>query len=97
MAHPRQYKQAGRDAPRVVITGVGVVSPIGIGNDSFWRNLVAGRSGIGFLRTFPSRELPSNWLPKSSISTRSSTSSTRNSLKLCPAISSWVSRPHRCP
>ncbi len=59
MAHPRHDIQAGRDVPRVVITGVGVVSPIGIGNDSFWQNLIAGRSGIDFLRAFPSRELPS--------------------------------------
>jgi 3-oxoacyl-[acyl-carrier-protein] synthase II len=45
--------------PRVVITGVGVVSPIGIGNDSFWNNLVNGRSGIDFLRAFPNLDVPS--------------------------------------
>jgi 3-oxoacyl-[acyl-carrier-protein] synthase II len=44
--------------PRVVITGVGVVSPVGIGNDSFWCNLIGGRSGIGFLRAFPNERLP---------------------------------------
>lgn len=32
-----------RDA---VITGVGVVSPIGIGKDAFWDSLLAGRSGV---------------------------------------------------
>lgn len=31
---------------RVVITGVGVVSSIGVGKDRFWRNLIAGKSGI---------------------------------------------------
>jgi 3-oxoacyl-[acyl-carrier-protein] synthase II len=31
---------------RVVITGVGVVSPIGIGQKTFWDNLRAGQSGI---------------------------------------------------
>ena len=30
----------------VVITGIGVVSSIGIGRNEFWRNLVAGKSGI---------------------------------------------------
>ena len=31
----------------IVITGVGMVSPIGIGRDSFWNSLMAGRCGIG--------------------------------------------------
>ena len=43
---------------RVVITGVGVVSPIGIGADAFWRSLVVGRTGIGPLRSIPSAGLP---------------------------------------
>ncbi len=45
--------------PRVVITGVGVVSPVGLGHEAFWSNLVAGRSGIGPLAGFPSHGLPS--------------------------------------
>ncbi|MBX3438957.1 MAG: beta-ketoacyl-[acyl-carrier-protein] synthase family protein [Planctomycetaceae bacterium] len=32
---------------RVVITGVGVISPIGIGRETFWTNLAAGKCGIG--------------------------------------------------
>lgn len=32
---------------RAVVTGVGVVSPIGIGTDEFWDSLMAGRSGVG--------------------------------------------------
>src|SRR6476619_777838 len=31
---------------RVVVTGVGVISPIGIGAKSFWQNLLAGKSGV---------------------------------------------------
>ncbi|MBF0571386.1 MAG: beta-ketoacyl-[acyl-carrier-protein] synthase family protein [Candidatus Omnitrophica bacterium] len=31
---------------RFVITGVGVLSPIGIGNDNYWKALAEGRSGI---------------------------------------------------
>ena len=30
---------------RVVITGLGPVTPIGIGKETFWRSLIAGRSG----------------------------------------------------
>ncbi|MEM7601320.1 MAG: beta-ketoacyl-ACP synthase II [Verrucomicrobiota bacterium] len=32
---------------RVVITGMGLVSPVGNDLDTFWSNLVAGKSGIG--------------------------------------------------
>ena len=31
---------------RVVITGIGVLSPIGIDLDTFWNSLVEGKSGI---------------------------------------------------
>jgi len=34
---------------RVVITGMGVVSPVGNSLDTFWDNLVHGRSGVGRL------------------------------------------------
>jgi len=30
---------------RVVITGLGVISPIGIGKEAFWKNLLNGASG----------------------------------------------------
>lgn len=43
---------------RVVITGVGVVSPIGIGKDVFWRNLIEGRTGIGYLKSVSNDRLP---------------------------------------
>src|SRR3990167_9491318 len=31
---------------RAVVTGIGVVSPLGIGHQDFWKNLVSGNSGI---------------------------------------------------
>ena len=31
---------------RVVITGVGAVTPVGIGKDAFWSGLISGRNGI---------------------------------------------------
>jgi 3-oxoacyl-[acyl-carrier-protein] synthase II len=37
----------------VVITGIGIVSPIGIGVDPFWANLNAGRSGVHHCKLFP--------------------------------------------
>ncbi len=37
---------------RVVITGLGVVSSIGIGKDEFWSSLLQGRSGINPITSF---------------------------------------------
>ncbi len=37
---------------RVVVTGLGVVSPIGTGVEKFWNNLVAGVSGIDRIKRF---------------------------------------------
>jgi len=38
--------------PRIVVTGLGVVSPVGNDVESFWRSLLAGRSGIGPITMF---------------------------------------------
>lgn len=43
---------------RVVITGMGVVSPIGVGRDVFWRNLTAGKSGLGPVTLFDASSFP---------------------------------------
>src|SRR2546429_8183802 len=37
---------------RVVITGLGVVTPVGNDLETFWKNLVEGESGIGRIQTF---------------------------------------------
>lgn len=46
---------AGR---RVVVTGCGVVSPLGQTTDDFWSALVAGRSGVGPITGFDASDLP---------------------------------------
>ena len=44
---------------RVVVTGLGVVSPVGNNIDTFWRNLCDGVCGIDFIKSFPTEELQS--------------------------------------
>ena len=41
---------------RVVITGIGVISPIGIGKDVFWDALMAGKNGIDKITRFDATE-----------------------------------------
>lgn len=40
------------DERRVVVTGLGVVSSLGIGWQEFWKNLIAGKSGISKVSSF---------------------------------------------
>jgi 3-oxoacyl-[acyl-carrier-protein] synthase II len=37
---------------RVVITGLGAITPIGIGKENYWNSLLAGKSGIGYITRF---------------------------------------------
>jgi len=43
---------------RVVVTGVGVVAPNGVGKEAFWQACVEGRSGIGPIECFDASEHP---------------------------------------
>lgn len=61
---------------KIVVTGMGAVTPVGIGVDSFWKNITAGVSGIDTIKSFDPSELavqiageikdfvPSDYLPK---------------------------------
>ena len=42
---------------RIVITGMGAVTPVGIGVDEYWKNITAGESGIDTIKTFDPSEL----------------------------------------
>jgi 3-oxoacyl-[acyl-carrier-protein] synthase II len=47
----------GRDGRRVVVTGLGIVGPLGIGWEDTWRAALAGRSGAGLITRFDASHL----------------------------------------
>jgi 3-oxoacyl-[acyl-carrier-protein] synthase II len=64
---------------RVVVTGIGMISPLGIGNDATWQGLLEGRSGIGRITKFDPTAFackiagevkgfnPENWIEKKEV------------------------------
>ena len=63
---------------RVVITGIGIHSPAGLGLDTNWQNIIAGNSGISSIESFDTTGMPAsiagqildfdpeNWMDKKS-------------------------------
>ena len=43
---------------RIVITGIGMVSPLGTGNDKTWQALLAGKSGVDRITRFDVSDYP---------------------------------------
>ncbi|NLY76642.1 MAG: beta-ketoacyl-ACP synthase II [Tissierellia bacterium] len=43
---------------RVVITGLGPVTPIGIGKEDYWNSLIAGKSGVDYITRFDTENFP---------------------------------------
>ena len=46
------------DRRRVVITGIGPVTPVGIGVEAFWDGLTSGRNGVRAISAFDTADLP---------------------------------------
>lgn len=69
MANPRACESVGirfpfiamdevRTPKRVVVTGIGTISSLGVGIDAFWGNILAGKSGIDNISFFDTTEYP---------------------------------------
>jgi 3-oxoacyl-[acyl-carrier-protein] synthase II len=41
----------------VVVTGLGIVSSVGVGRDDFWKSIISGKSGISKITSFNTKEL----------------------------------------
>jgi len=44
---------------RVVVTGLGLVTPLGVGTKASWEAAIAGKSGVGMITRFDAKDLPS--------------------------------------
>ncbi len=55
---PNVYATDHNEHRRVCITGIGPVTPIGIGKDEFWKNCKEGKSGIREISRFDTTKLP---------------------------------------
>jgi 3-oxoacyl-[acyl-carrier-protein] synthase II len=66
---------------RVVVTGIGLITPVGIGTDPTWQALVAGKSGVGPITQFDTTQYatkiaaevkgfePTQWIDKREVKT----------------------------
>jgi 3-oxoacyl-[acyl-carrier-protein] synthase II len=50
--------QDGNGRRRVVITGMGAITPLGLNVEDYWQNLLAGKSGIGLVTQVDSTNYP---------------------------------------
>src|SRR6185295_1618310 len=48
----------GRNGTRVVVTGMGAISPIGLTVEKFWESALEGKSGISILESFDHSSYP---------------------------------------
>lgn len=56
---PSSKIDSRRRRRRAIVTGIGVVSPLGIGVAEFWENLLAGKSGVDTITRFDASSFPS--------------------------------------
>jgi 3-oxoacyl-[acyl-carrier-protein] synthase II len=53
-----EHLKTNRTYRRVVVTGVGLISPVGIGTEATWEAIAAGKPGIGPITLFNSDSFP---------------------------------------
>jgi 3-oxoacyl-[acyl-carrier-protein] synthase II len=52
------FAQYGSSPRRVVVTGMGIASPLGVGVEHVWKRMLAGESGISAIQSFDVSHLP---------------------------------------
>ncbi len=79
LLHSIRSDPMAKDINRVVVTGMGSVTPIGIGVESFWNGLIAGKNGVSRVTRFDPTGfrsqmaaevkdfVPEDWIEKKSV------------------------------
>ena len=54
---PLRRMTKGKMARRVVITGMGLITPVGVGNDATWSSICEGVGGVSRISSFDPSDL----------------------------------------
>src|SRR6185312_11837905 len=55
---PAKLREESQPMRRVVVTGMGIACPLGIGVEHVWRRLINAESGISAIQAFDTKDLP---------------------------------------
>jgi 3-oxoacyl-[acyl-carrier-protein] synthase II len=70
---------------RVVVTGMGIACPLGLGVENVWKRLTAGESGLGIIESFDVSQLTAKIAGQVPVASSSSRSSRRRKRSRIPA------------
>ena len=87
---------------RVVVTGMGIACPLGVGVAPVWKRLIEGESGINAIQSFDTSDLPTKIAGQVPPGTRETGGldvgewvSVKDQKKMDPLHPSWPGRRHR--
>ena len=56
-SHNKEVANINSQYHRVVVTGIGAITPLGLDMATNWENLIAGKSGVGYITLFDASKM----------------------------------------